>query len=132
MFAVHQNMNSEDFIWNESHGTSRLGDSPQILSVHEQIHILGGAHGFFVHRADPKSDRIAANHGVLDSRAIQRSAHGSQQTFYPFNRQGLYSVSRRHRYAIYLSNSAAMIFRLPSTATTSLIWWPSIITGYAW
>src|SRR5205823_14265580 len=27
------------------------------------------------------------------------------------------------------SNSAAMMFRLPSTATTSLIWWPTIRYG---
>jgi len=29
----------------------------------------------------------------------------------------------------YLSNSAAIMFRLPSTATTSLSWWPTIRYG---
>jgi hypothetical protein len=32
----------------------------------------------------------------------------------------------------YRSNSAAMMLMLPSTATTSLIMWPSIILGKTW
>ncbi len=104
-------------------------------TTHQQIHVLRGPNRTHVWRRYPRGDGVSANDRIRNARAIQRRGHGLQEPFNPIHGFHLpFEIWTRLHHCVhsYRSNSAAMMFRLPSTATTSLIMWPIDHLGKHW
>lgn len=98
LFTVSKHHYIQRCFWNESYPSQCLRDRRHVISIDKQINITGCSDRSFVNGGNPRSNCIATNNRVLDSRSIKCTSR-SEESFTHFHDGALHAIKNLDAHA---------------------------------